>query len=129
MLETTIDAPHIEDLGVLHNGPQWVSLSRTQEAIVRALMDHFGRPVSRAAVMAATWPGGAPNPHAINVHIHRLRPQLRRLGLQIHTLRGRGFMLETDSQPPGAEAVPGTAQLPNASSGEATSEETTWPIS
>ena len=99
MLESKVDGPLVDDLGVLHNGSGWVSLSRTQEAIVRSLVEHFGRPVARAEVMEATWPDGAPNPHAINVHIHRLRPLLSGLGLEIHTLRGRGFMLEAAADP------------------------------
>jgi DNA-binding response OmpR family regulator len=46
-------------------------------------------------VAAAVWPSGGPDQHAIDVHIHRLRPRLREVGLVIHTLRGRGFLLET----------------------------------
>ena len=36
-----------------------------------------------------------PNLHAINVHLHRLRPRLKKVGLVVHTLHGRGFLLES----------------------------------
>ena len=41
------------------------------------------------------WPAGGHDHHAIDVNVHRLRPRLREIGLVIHTLRGRGFLLET----------------------------------
>jgi DNA-binding response OmpR family regulator len=87
--------PEIDDLGVVRFGGRWLALSPTQESIVRCLVRHFGRPVTRADVAAETWPDGPPDLHTIDVHIHRLRPRLRRLGLVIHTLRGRGFLLDT----------------------------------
>jgi DNA-binding response OmpR family regulator len=88
-------APEIDSLGLLHFGGRWLSLSPTQEAIMRSLAGRFGRPISRTEVAAAVWPSGGPDQHAIDVHIHRLRPRLREVGLVIHTLRGRGFLLET----------------------------------
>ena len=88
------DPVALDDFGVLRCGDGWVSLSPTQEVIMRALVDRIGHVVGRAQLVAATWPDGAADPHAIDVHIHKLRPRLRPLGLVIHTLRGRGFMLE-----------------------------------
>ena len=87
--------PRIDRLGVLRFGGQWLSLSPTHEAIMRSLIDHFGEAVTRAELAAAAWPSGGPDHHAIDVHVHRLRPRLREIGLVIHTLRGRGFLLET----------------------------------
>lgn len=62
---------------------------------MRPLVDHLGQPVGRDTVLTATWPDSPPDHHAIDVHIHRLRPRLKDIGLILHTLRGRGFMLET----------------------------------
>ncbi len=90
-----LGSPEIDDLGVLRHGGSWVSLSPTQETIMRTLVGHMGRAVARADLVAATWPAGAPDHHAIDVHIHRLRPRVEKTGLVIHTLRGRGFMLES----------------------------------
>ena len=88
------EAPRIDDFGVLRYGDGWISLSRTQEAVVRPLVARFGEAVGRDEVAASIWPDGGPDRHNIDVHIHRLRPRLKKLGLIIHTLRGRGFMLE-----------------------------------
>jgi DNA-binding response OmpR family regulator len=87
--------PQIDRLGVLRFNGHWLSLSPTHEAIMRMLIDHLGEAVTRAELAAATWPGGGPDHHAIDVHVHRLRPRLKEIGLVIHTLRGRGFLLET----------------------------------
>lgn len=85
---------HVDSFGVLRYGERWISLSPTQESIMRVLILRAGRPVSRAELAAAAWPGGGPDYQAINVHMHRLRPRLSQMGLVIHTLRGRGFVLE-----------------------------------
>jgi DNA-binding winged helix-turn-helix (wHTH) protein len=86
--------PHLDELGVLHTDRGWVSLGPVQEAIVRTLLEHFGEPVSRGTLEAAVWPDGGRDAHTIHIHIHRLRPRLGELGLVVHTLRGRGFLLE-----------------------------------
>ena len=88
------DPPSIDDFGVVRHRGSWLAVSPTQEAIMRYLIERFGEPASRTQVAAAIWPEGGPDPHAIDVHIHRLRPRLKKLGLVIHTLRGRGYLLE-----------------------------------
>ena len=93
--DADIGRPTVDALGVLRHAGAWISLSPTHEAIVRALIAHLGEAVARADLAAAAWPGGGPDHHAIDVHVHRLRPRLARLGLVIHTLRGRGYMMET----------------------------------
>ena len=90
------DSPQLDRFGVLRHRGGWISLSPVQEAIMRTLLACYGEPVSRAEVAAAAWPGkGTAGVSAINIHIYRLRPRLRDLGLVIHTLRGRGFLLES----------------------------------
>ncbi len=91
---TVPDPVHIDDFGVLRFGDAWTALTPTQEVIMRMLVERLGGAVGRDELAAATWPGGGPGPHAIDVHIHRLRPRLKEMGLLIHTLRGRGFLLE-----------------------------------
>ena len=85
----------IDDFGVLRHGDAWISLTPTQEVIMRMLVDRFGEAVGRDELAAVTWPDGRSDPHGIDVHVHRLRPRLKEMGLTIHTLRGRGFLLET----------------------------------
>ena len=86
--------PRIDDCGVLRYRGAWTALSPTQEAVLRTLVNRFGEPVSRTAITAEVWPDGGADRHTIDIHIHRLRPRLRAIGLVIHTLRGRGFLLE-----------------------------------
>jgi DNA-binding response OmpR family regulator len=90
-----VPPPEIDALGVLRHAGSWISLTPTQENVMRALIGRMGQAVARADLAAATWPDSAPDHHAIDVHIHRLRPRLEKTGLVIHTLRGRGFMLES----------------------------------
>ena len=87
-------SPDIDAFGVLRHRGAWMSLTPVQESIMRCLIDRLGHAVSPQAIAAAAWPGGGPDLHAINVHLHRLRPRLKNLGLVIHTLRARGFLLE-----------------------------------
>ena len=86
--------PLIDEFGVLRHDGQWLSLTPVQESIMRCLVGRFGQPVAPREIAAAVWPEGSPDLHAINVHLHRLRPKLKELGLTVHTLRGRGFLLE-----------------------------------
>ena len=86
--------PTVDALGVLRHEGSWISLSPTHEVIMRTLIGRLGQAVARADLAAAAWPQGGPDHHAIDVHVHRLRPRLARIGLVIHTLRGRGYMLE-----------------------------------
>ena len=88
-------AVHIDDFGVLRCGDAWTALSPTQEVIMRMLVERLGQAVGRDELAAVTWPDGSPDPHAIDGHIHKLRPRLKGMGLVIHTLRGRGYLLET----------------------------------
>jgi two-component system response regulator TctD len=85
---------HIDEYGVLRCGDAWTALTPTQEVIMRLLVERLGRAVGRDELATATWPGGGPDPHALDVHIHKLRPRLQDMGLVIHTLRGRGYLLE-----------------------------------
>ena len=86
--------PEIDDFGLLRHQGSWIALSDRTETIMRALIAARGRALTRHELASATWPDGGRSPHALDVHIHRLRPRLAGVGLAIRTLRGRGFMLE-----------------------------------
>lgn len=94
VLDDRVAAPEIDDFGVLRHAGSWVALSDRRETIMRALLAARGRAVTRHELASATWPDGGRSAHALDVHIHRLRPALAGLGLTIRTLRGRGFVLE-----------------------------------
>jgi DNA-binding response OmpR family regulator len=101
------DPPTLDAFGVLTYGNGWVPLSPLEETIVRRLLDSFGTTVARDDLIAEAWPDGGRGPRALDTKIHRLRNRLAPLGLAIHTVRRRGFVL--DARP--------------------TAEEPTWPIS
>ena len=84
----------LDEYGLLRLGDAWISLSPTQEVIMRELIAHMDTVVPRTQLAAVAWPSGGPDRHAIDVHIHKLRSRLDGLGLVIHTVRGRGFLLE-----------------------------------
>jgi hypothetical protein len=102
-----VEAPTLDEFGVLTFGDGWVPLSPLEEAIVRRLLDSFGTTVARADLMSAAWPDGGRSPRVLDTKIHRVRNRLAPLGLAIHTVRRRGFVL--DARP--------------------IAEEPTWPIS
>ena len=101
------DRPTLDEFGVLSYGTGWVPLSPLEETIVRRLLDSFGSTVAREELIAEAWPDGGRGPRALDTKIHRLRNRLAPLGLAIHTVRRRGFVL--DARP--------------------AAEEPTWPIS
>ena len=92
---TAGDRPSLEQFGVLRHRGSWIALSPMQEDLMRVLVGCFGKPVSRTQLIASVWPGGGISLHAIDIHVHKLRPRLQSIGLVLHTLRGRGFMLES----------------------------------
>jgi DNA-binding response OmpR family regulator len=81
--------------GVLRADGRWVALPVVEARVFAALLERAGEMVSRRELTAATWLGDPPaDGRALNGVIKRLRRRLRPLGIQIHTLRGTGFLLD-----------------------------------
>jgi DNA-binding response OmpR family regulator len=83
----------LDDFGVLRDEGRWIALSPVQEALMGGLLGSLGEPVSRADLVARAWPEGEPF-RGLDAHVARLRRKVRPLGLVIHTIRARGFVLE-----------------------------------
>jgi DNA-binding response OmpR family regulator len=67
---------------------------------VRVLLDRQGAPVSRQALVSAIYPGVGEDRHrALDSFVRRARVRLGPLGLEIHTVRGIGYMLEARELP------------------------------
>lgn len=97
------ETPAIDDHNVLRHRDQWVALGGVDAAVVRALLERFGEPVTRDVLIEATGAAGSGDRHnRLAVHVWRLRRRLSGLGLEIHTLRGVGYRLD--------EAQPATAR-------------------
>jgi DNA-binding winged helix-turn-helix (wHTH) protein len=86
--------PVLDEFGMLRFGAQWTSLAPVEARLTRALVERMGAVVSREALARAGWPGGAPGRNALDVHVLRMRRRLAPLGLAIHTVRSRGYLLD-----------------------------------
>lgn len=86
--------PRVDDHGVLRYGDAWVALSPVEARVAAALAERWGAVAGRDALMRAAWPGRVPSRNALDVHVLRLRRRLARLGLEIRTVRSRGYLLQ-----------------------------------
>lgn len=85
--------PVVDDDGRIRHRDVWVALSPVEQALADALVSHFDRVVSRDELGERAWPAGLPTRNALDVHVLRLRRRIAPLGLEIRTVRGRGYVL------------------------------------
>jgi DNA-binding response OmpR family regulator len=88
-------APTVTGDGRIQFRGRWVGLSDTEEAIAGALVGRFGEVVETSALAASVTPVLTPN--AVRIQIMRLRTRLSVLGLELRTVRSRGYVLEPAS--------------------------------
>jgi hypothetical protein len=92
-IETT--RPFVDEAGLLHRGDDWVALPGIAERLARYLLERSGEVVFRAELAAAAWSSAERvRSNLLDVHIARLRRKAEPLGLTIHTIRRRGYLLE-----------------------------------
>lgn len=84
--------PVLDDVILRFNGG-WISLPPLESRLVEALLDRFGAVVGREALTRAGWPDRQPGRNALDVHVLRLRRHIEPLGLSLHTVRSRGYLL------------------------------------
>jgi DNA-binding response OmpR family regulator len=89
--------PEIDDDGLLRHRDQWVSLSPVERELAGALVERFGAVVGRDMMARRAWPSGAPTRNALDVHILRLRRRIAPVGLEVRTVRSRGYLLQFSS--------------------------------
>jgi DNA-binding response OmpR family regulator len=87
-------APTLDTDGLLHHRDQWVSLSPVEQSLAAALLDRYGAVVARDTLAGRAWPEGLPTRNALDVHVLRLRRRIAPLGLEIRTVRARGYLLQ-----------------------------------
>ena len=92
-------APKLTPDGVLRHGPGSVTLTPVQARLVRCLVDNLGTVVARDEIVQAGWPEDRPARNTVDVHMARLRNRLGSIGLMLQTVRSRGFMLDSNSNP------------------------------
>lgn len=86
--------PRVEE-GVLVFRGAWVGLSPLEERLATVLCERFGAVVGRDGLMRAAWPDAVPSRNALDVHVLRLRRRIEILGLEIRTVRSRGYVLQS----------------------------------
>lgn len=87
--------PLLDDDGLLHHRDAWVSLSPVEQALASAMLDRFGAVVTRDMLADRAWPAGVPTRNALDVHVLRLRRRIAPLGLEIRTVRSRGYLMQS----------------------------------
>lgn len=87
--------PSLDEDGLLRYRDHWVSLSPVERLLAGALVERYGAVVGREALSKQAWPDGAPTRNALDVHILRLRRRIAELGLEIRTVRSRGYLLQS----------------------------------
>ena len=90
----TITVPTVDVDGLLRHRGRWVTLSPVERALAAALVDRFGAVVGRDTLVRRAWPGGSPTRNALDVHMLRLRRRITVLGLEVRTVRARGYLLQ-----------------------------------
>ena len=86
--------PEIDGDGLLRYRGNWVSLSPVECSLASALVERFGAVVGRDALARRAWDGGAPTRNALDVHVLRLRRRIAAIGLEVRTVRSRGYLMQ-----------------------------------
>jgi DNA-binding response OmpR family regulator len=86
--------PSIDDDGVLRFRGGWTALPPVEARLLRALIERYGAVVSRQVILQAGWTERPARRNALDVHMLRLRRRVAPLGLQVRTVRSRGYLLE-----------------------------------
>jgi hypothetical protein len=92
-------APTVDADGLLRYRGRWVTLSPVERALAAALADRFGAVVGRDTLVRRAWPGGSPTRNALDVHMLRLRRRIGSLGLEVRTVRARGYLFQAIEDP------------------------------
>jgi DNA-binding response OmpR family regulator len=88
------ELPTVDEYGLLRRGDRWVSLTPTEERVMRVLLERAGRVCSRALLTDAGWPRGPANERILDTYVRRLRAKIPEFGVEISTVRKRGFLLD-----------------------------------
>ena len=94
--------PQVDGDGLLRYGGRWVALSSVEGALAAALVDRFGAVVGRDTLACRAWPEGEPT-RSLDVSMLRLRRRVATLGLEVRTVRSRGFLMQAAQPAPSAQ--------------------------
>jgi DNA-binding winged helix-turn-helix (wHTH) protein len=85
--------PWIDDFGILTYRGRTVALSPVEQRIAAVLVERFEAVAARERLERAVWPDQRPDRNRLDVHVHRLRSRLPSVGLELRTMRSRGYVL------------------------------------
>lgn len=85
----------LDEDGLLWRGLDWVALAPLELRLAACLLENTHRVVGRSELDAAAWPDGSPGPRALDARLQRLRVRIAALGLEIVSVRQRGFLLSS----------------------------------
>jgi DNA-binding response OmpR family regulator len=92
--ETRQPGPQVDGDGLLRYRGRWVALSPVEGALAATLVDRFGAVVGRETLARRAWPDGTPTRNALDVHMLRLRRRIASLGVEVRTVRSRGYLMQ-----------------------------------
>jgi len=82
------------DDDVVRFAGQWVALGTVEASIARVLIEHLGELVTRSVIESVAWGDRSVRANTTDRQLHRLRRHLGDIGLALHTVRGKGYVLE-----------------------------------
>lgn len=92
--DTQQPAPQVDGDGLLRYRGRWVALSPVESALAITMVDRFGAVVGRDTLARRAWPDGTPTRNALDVHMLRLRRRIASLGVEVRTVRSRGYLMQ-----------------------------------
>ena len=95
--ERDVERPVVDASGLLHFGGRWVALSPVEAALAELLVERFGAVVGRDGLARSAWREGVPTRNALDVQMVRFRRRIESLGLEVRTVRSRGYLLQQAS--------------------------------
>ncbi len=87
--------PTLDDDGILRTSAGFVVIPGVEAQILTVMLDRFDRIADLDQLMEAGWPDRRPSRNLFDVHLHRLRRRIGPAGLEIRTVRKRGWILQT----------------------------------
>jgi DNA-binding response OmpR family regulator len=91
--------PQVDGHDRLVFGDKWVALSPIEARLAAMLSTRYGAVVSLDELLEQGWEA-LPKPNALRVHLTRLRRRIRPLGLELRTVRSKGFVLQAAGDDP-----------------------------
>jgi hypothetical protein len=87
--------PTLDEKGCLEFNGRRVPLSPAATVLATQLAARFGEVVERSVMTRALWPRGGCRPRTLDMHILKLRRRVTDVGLEIETIRSRGWLMRT----------------------------------